>query len=57
MRQLTIKHSIKKYLVAHSYTLEKDDMVVDALPKVEAMIEIRRQKDAELEAAANVIPL
>ena len=45
VRLLTIKHQIKKYLVAHSYTLNTEDMVVDALPKVEEYIRSRKEKD------------
>ena len=54
MKNLTEQLNIKKFLVAHSYTLTTPDIVIDALPKVLEYIESRRVKDEELEIAVNV---
>jgi len=35
------KFTIKYFFVAHSYTLEKEDMMLDARTKVQEMIEVR----------------
>ncbi|TNV77656.1 hypothetical protein FGO68_gene2333 [Halteria grandinella] len=45
VRDLTIKLDIKKYFVAHSYTLTKDDIMLDGLAKVEELIASRKEKD------------
>lgn len=49
MRVLTEKHNIKYYFVAHSYTLKKEDIVIEAMAKILDQIEARRTKDLELE--------
>lgn len=41
MKDLVEKHDIKKFLVAHSYTLNAEDMVLDARSKVEDQLYVR----------------
>ena len=46
--------NVKKYLVAHSHTLNKEDLMIDAQHKVQKVLELREQKDKELEDISNV---
>jgi len=43
------------FLVAHSYTLDVEDVMLPALPKVTDQIKIREKKDRELEETVMVI--
>lgn len=45
VRDLTLKYNIKNFFVAHSYTLNLEDVMLEALPKVEDQIAVRKQKD------------
>jgi hypothetical protein len=46
---LVDQYDIKHFFVAHSYTLNKEDMMLDARSKVLEMISVREKKDQELE--------
>ena len=42
------------FLVAHSYTLDLEDVMLPALPKITDQIRVREKKDRELEETVKV---
>ena len=54
VKELVVKHQISRFFVAHSYTLDTEDMMLPALPKVTDQIRVREKKDQELEQTAKV---
>jgi hypothetical protein len=54
VKDLVDKHNISSFLVAHSYSLDVEDVVLPALPKVTDQIRVREKKDKELEDTVKV---
>ena len=56
MKDLVVQFNISRFLVAHSYSLDVEDLMLPALPKVSDQIKVREKKDKELERTVQVSP-